>query len=264
MKCLNCGFETTADFKFCENCGAPAPDSASTLGDACSDGTENKLMSVLKDNLFFIICILFSVSSVASIVNGGIPVFNILFTIFFWLTYAQAKKGISDAKYLRCVSGTVYANYVVNNVVAIILIVCGIIVTIAFELLAGSANYIGSFFAELGLILPDFGALSQFFIAILGLCIILGGVIILVINLLGMRKLHLFAQSVYKSVSQESKEKVDAAKVKSWLIFFAVLESISSLSSLTTNFFDAVSSGCLAAIIILAIVLINKYFDEQK
>ena len=266
MKCSNCGYEAAQDYKFCEKCGAPAP--VSVLEAARPDGVENKLLSILKDKLFFIICILFTVSSATAIVNGGIPVFNILFTIFFWLIYTQAQKDIVDAKHLRCVSGTVYANYVVVNVVAIILMVCGVIVALAFGLLAGSADFIDAFLSSFGELSPDLSALTQALLAVsgwfIGLVIVLVGVASLVINLLGMRKLHLFAKSVYKSVLFENDENVDTKKVKGWLIFFAVCQGVSALSSLATDIFAAASEGCLAAIIILAIVLLNKYFAEQK
>ena len=164
MKCTNCGFESISDFKFCENCGAPAP----VLETAEPQGAENRLLSVLKDKLFFVICILFSVSAATAIVNGGIPVFNILFTVFFWLVYSQAQKGIVSAKHLRCISGTVYANYVVVNVVSIILIVCGVIIAFAIGLLSGSTDLVDSFSIDFGEFSPAFAAIPQALLAMSG------------------------------------------------------------------------------------------------
>ena len=99
---------------------------------------------------------------------------------------------------------------------------------------------------------------------IIGLIILLAGVASLVFNILGMRKVHLFAQSIYKSAWFENAEYVDIKKVKGWLIFFAVCEGISALSSLASNIFSAASEGCLCAVIILAIMLVNKYFLAEQ
>ncbi len=262
MKCTNCGFEATSDFNLCEKCGAPAP----VLEEVIPESTGNRLLSVLKDKLFLTICILFSVSVAAGVFSGTIPIFYVLFTIFFWLAYAQGQKGIVDERHLRSISGTVYANYIVINVLSIILIVCGVIFAVIFGLFVNPTELINSPSLELGELAPIISAIPRAFYLLLGWILgffVVGiGAVCLVFNILGMRKIPHFAQWVYKSASLEITSPTNVKTVKGWLIFFAVAEGISALSSLASSAYAAMSAGCITAVIILACVLLDRYFAD--
>ena len=65
----------------------------------------DRVLPALKDGIFLAICILMSASCLISLSMDSIPLINILATVFLWLTYAQSRKDIVDAKHLRCVSG---------------------------------------------------------------------------------------------------------------------------------------------------------------
>ena len=83
MKCSNCGYESQEDFIYCTNCGTAVADAPAVSLNPVAD----KVLAVLKDRLFLVICILMSVSCVAALMCESIPIINILLTIFLWLTY---------------------------------------------------------------------------------------------------------------------------------------------------------------------------------
>lgn len=260
MKCPICNFEIEEGAKFCTACGAQVgavePDFKSTTAD--------KILSVLKDKLFLVICILFSVGTAASLISDSLPIINILITIFLWLTYSSSLKNIADDKNLRRISGCVYANYVVMNVASIIIIVCGVILTIVFSIFGNTPEFMSSFTSSFEGYAINLNALPQDLLSIFGWVIgaafVLLGVGMLVFNILGTRKIHRFAKSFYMAISNPAVELENTKKVKNWLIFFGVCTGVSALSSLTTSLWATVSGGCIAAVIFLAVTLIDKYF----
>lgn len=270
MKCTNCGFELQDDSLFCTNCGAQlAPEAAAPYAPE-----NNKVLAMLKDSLFLVTCILVTVAAGLKLIGGeGIPVFETLFTIFLWLTYSQAAKGIADEKHLRCISGTVYANYIVNNVTAIIVIVCGVIVSAVLGFLGGNLEFMSQFTFELeqefpgqeGIVSAIFGTLGW----IIGLIFVVAGVIALVLNILGTKKIHRFVKSVYQSLSNPYMEIVNPRAARGWLIFLGVCLGVSALSNISTNLasvLPAIADGCMAATTIIAAVLVGKYFlsDNER
>lgn len=265
MKCKYCDYESTEDFKFCAKCGKPSlPDEQPTVYTATIyNPLADTVLSVLKDDLFMVLCILMTITAACGLFAGGIPVINILLSIFLWLAYSKAKKGVADAKNLRCISGTVYANYILSNVLAIIVIVCGVITAFLLTVLSADNILLREVFEEAASEIPFLYNLPQAFVAVagwvLGLVLIFLGGLILVFNILGMRKIHRFAKSVYEAVSDVNRDFYKSPSVKGWLIFFAVTNIISAVSSVSSNFWSAASAGCAAASCFLTIMLIKKY-----
>lgn len=128
MKCANCGFESEQNYSVCPQCQANTQ----------SNPAAQKILCVLKDPLFLVICILMSISCAISLAADNLPLINILITVFLWLTYAQSRKEIADAKHLRFISGAVYANYVINYVIAGLVVILGVIFAVAFGLIASN------------------------------------------------------------------------------------------------------------------------------
>ncbi|MBE6749930.1 MAG: zinc ribbon domain-containing protein [Ruminococcaceae bacterium] len=264
MKCNNCGFEAGEVFEFCPNCGVPVQKAEAVSLNPAAD----LVLASLKDKLFLVICILMSVGTVLSLISGNLPVIEILITIFLWLTYAKSLKNIADENHLRCVSGSVYANYVVVNVVAIIIIVCGAIFAALLGTFSNTSEIINSLAVEYGEIIPELQNLPETILGVLGVIIgfvlIIIGVACLLFNILGMRKIHRFAKSVYQSIITQTPEFEYVRAARNWLIFFGVCGAISALSSLTTEIIAALTSLCSASSMIIAVILINKYFIENE
>ena len=259
MKCNNCGFEAVESFEFCPNCGT-----AVNLPEAVSlNPAADIVLAALKDKLFLVICILMTVSTAFSLVAGSLPVIEILITIFLWLTYAKSLKDIAAENHLRCVSGSVYANYVIRNVAAIIIIVCGVI----FGAVLGTLNYteiLNALATDYGEIASQIESLPESILEIIGFIIgfvfVIIGVVYLLINILGMRKIHRFAKSVYQSIDLRTPAFEYAVAAKNWLIFFSVMSAISALSSITEGVIVAIASLCSVATMVIAVILISKYF----
>ena len=263
MKCTNCGFEQEQQFECCPNCSQPIEPVAK---EHVVNPAAEKILNVFKDKLSLVLCILMTVASALPVIEGSFPVINILVTIFLWLTYSKSTKGIADEKKLRCVSGTVYANYVITNVVSVILMVCGVVIALSLGLFASSEAIMNSVNIDLGPFASFINEIPMAFYSIagwiVGLVFVIGGAVSLVLNLLGMRKIHAFAKSVYQGIIDCKDEFEAPASVKNWLIFYGVM---SGLSALASNFSSFISKGCIAACQIIAVVLINKYFlNETK
>ncbi|MBQ6885551.1 MAG: zinc ribbon domain-containing protein [Clostridia bacterium] len=272
MKCKNCGFENEYNAEFCTNCGE-----SMKCNDMCEvepvslSPAADKALPAIKDKLFLVLCVLMTISCVLSL-SGGMPLLNILFTIFLWLTYADAQKGFANEKHLQSISGTVYASYVITNVVSIMLIVCGVLVGLGMGMLAGTEEFATGFNEALSLY--DFGeysfsyddipqAIVEFAGIMIAVVFVIGAVIMLVINILGYKKIHTLAKSVYTGIMFQNPEFKEVRSAKNWLIFFGVCAAIGAVASIASQPVVALASGCEAAAAIIASVLIDKYLTEK-
>ena len=226
----------------------------------------DKILPVLKDSLFLAICILMSVVSLISLSLGNLPVIEILATVFLWLTYAQATKGLVDTKHLRCISGTVYAQYVITYVVAGLIFVAGIIIAAAFSLVMQDPGLAGSIQSALyglndtaailsGLILAGSGILIMvIFAACAGLAVL--------VNIFITRYIHRFIKSVYTSVNANTLELkyVTAASVCLFIISgCSGISALTALPSVTAMLYN----GTTCATTLIAGLLIRKHFPDK-
>jgi len=262
MKCVNCGFEAATDFAYCPNCGT----NQST--DASANQVAMRILPALKDKLFLVLCILVSVSCAMTLFSSGPDVISILFTIFLWLTFTKAQQDVADEKYLRCISGTVYAHYVILNVAAIIMIVAGVLLSSVLNVLLTDRSFVSEITGALDSYAPGLGSrLGGLFTAGLGLIFmiifVLVGVIMLVVNLFSNRYIHRFAKSVYKSleVGQLELKHMNAAHI--WLWVFGIFSGISCLGNLASgDILLILGSGASAAAPIIAALLVKKYLID--
>ena len=257
MKCSKCGFESEQDFAFCSECGEEQKREPEI------NVAAQKIFPALKDNLFLAICILLTVSAGCNLLGGnGIPVIEGLLAIFMWIVREKARKGIVDIKNMRHISGTVYANYVVTNVVCIILLV-------SMAILGVSATVGGSAVIEaLDIRATGFFAdilAANLTLAFLWIVILIGIVIAsaaLIINIVGYRKLHRLAKSTYMSVQNNDLRFLEnVGSARTWLWVFGIFSCVGALGS-AGDFLTFAGVGCLAASTILAAVLVGKYTDK--
>lgn len=263
MKCVKCGFESAEEFKYCSNCGAAVEDDTSPETRPEINPVAERFLTIFNDKLFITICILMTISCAFGIFSGDLNVINILIAIFLWLTYSKARKGVVSVEHLRCVSGSVYANYIIVNVVSGILIVCGFILSVAGSLLAMSGLPLDEFIDEIELSIPKYLQIQEEMYKIIGLVIglsfIFAAALLLVVNLLGQRKIHRFAKSVYQAIYTGNPYFENPNAVKNWLMFFGVCSAISAVTSIN-EIEMFISMGCMAAAEIIASVMVKRYF----
>lgn len=256
MKCTSCGYESNMDYSVCPQCQVPAQPNPAA----------QKILCALKDSLFTVICILTSVSCLLSFSGGGVPVIEILLTVFLWLTYAQARKGIADAKHLRCVSGTVYANYVIVYVAAGILLVLGVIFSLAFGFLANDPDFLETLLS--GVTDGDVASMIQAFAfipsGVIMVIFALGAAAVIALNIFSTRYIHRFAQSVYKSIEAGTLALKYPKAAQIWLYIFGGCSAVGCLSSLADGGMTAFVSGAVSsATPIIAGLLIRKYLSDE-
>ncbi len=280
MKCSNCNFETNQDFVYCPNCGA-AQNGEPFAEPVSLNPAADKIFALLKDNLFLAVCILMTVSAAASVISGTIQLFTILIAIFLWCMYSSAEKGFVNENQLRNISGTVYASYIVTNVLAGIFVFLGLIMSAMSSFLSSLklSDILDEFstgFSEFDIDISDFlYDLPQNIMSIIGVVLaimfIFIAAVILVFNILGIRKIHRFIKSVYMGVMYQNPnfEKVNAAK--NWILVFAIFGGISALFSLgdslllsIDNLLSSVATGCQSAAMISVYILTDKYLAVKN
>lgn len=261
MKCTNCGYEQEQSFQYCPTCGAEAP--------AAGNPAAERILSALKDPLFLVICILSAASCIFSISNDGLPLIAILQTVFLWLTYAQSRKDIADAKHLRCISGTVYANYVILYVVAGLFVVVGMICAVAFGMLAGLPAFLNEAFSAfadgeevLALFTSTFAGVTGWLLMIV---FVLTAAVLVVLNIFTLRYVHRFAKSVYQSI-ETGVLKLDCANAtRIWLFIAGGISALGILSSLAQGQMSAgLGNAVGGANAIISGILIGKYLPPEE
>lgn len=262
MKCYKCGTELGEGFATCPVCATPVMPETSPVA--------NKVLTVIKDNLFLAICILLSVACGASVLGGeGFSITSILAMIFLWITYSKGREGIVNVKSMRSVSGVVYAEYVISNVVAIMLAVVGFLFGGLISFVGTSSLYIKAFMDAMSVKLNGIVVDVTEAIAlglgwlVAGLFIFIGAVT-LIVNLFSWKKIHGFVKSVYVGVQNGGATPVVNAKIaRAWLWIFGILSAIGVLGSFY-DLFVLLSNGCSAVAYILGAILVDRYFVEKE
>ena len=268
MKCKACGFENGQDFSYCPNCGAAAQSGVVEAFQPVNAAAE-KVLSVLKDKLFLVLCILMSVSCGVQLIESGPNVLSVLFTIFLWLTYAKGRKGIADAGHLRCISGTVYAQYIIVNVGAILVIVIGGLVGLVFGAIFNDTAFVNELLSALEVSESNIFDIQEVLGAVSGsvIFVIFGfiGAAMLVVNLFSNRYIHRFAKSVYTGVEVGKLELKHTKAVYIWLYIFGITAGISLLGSIGDGDIMMIAGNAAScAMPIIAAVLIKKYLVTEE
>jgi len=283
MKCQKCGSEIQEGMGFCSQCGTPVTYSAQPEQPTQPEQPiqyeqpasifnpfAERILSALQDTSFLTICILMTVACICSIAAESFDIISILITVFLWLTYAKSRNGILPTEHLRCVSGSVYANYVIANVAGGIVLVCGLILALTFGSLANNTEILYELMDELNLTLNldlgfDMAGLGLSFLGVfLGIVFVVAAALILIFNILGMRKIHRLAKSVYQSIDSPAPYFANPVSAKNWLMFFGVCSIISAVSSFGVSLAAVIAAACQGIACIIASVMIGKCFFFQQ
>lgn len=270
MKCTSCGFEEEMEFSFCPQCGAAATQELTESAPVAQvNPAAEKVLQIIRDRLFLVVCILMSVSCGVQLIGSGPNVLSILFTIFLWLTYAQGRKGIADAKHLRCISGTVYAQYIIVNVGAILMIVVGGLLGLVFGALVSDTTIVNEVLSAFEMAPVDTAAIQGLLGSVSGavIFVIFGfvGAAMLVVNLFSNRYIHRFAKSVYTGVESGNLELKHTKAAYTWLYIFGIASGISLLGSLGDGDIMVIAGNIAScAMPILAAVLIKNYLMTEE
>ena len=121
MKCYKCGNEVEEGREVCPVCEAsvinPSP-------------LASKMLSLFGDKMFLAMCVLLSVAAGIGVISGGgFSVTTILFTIFLWLLYSDAKKSVVEVSKMRVISGTLFAQFVLS-IISVVCIAIGVVVIV--------------------------------------------------------------------------------------------------------------------------------------
>lgn len=284
MKCSNCGFERAENFAFCPNCGTPyvapqpvvipqpvvaepvvqavpivetIPQAAQpTPQPVVADHPLNRVLFLLKDPMYLVVCILISTSCLFSLANGlDSLIINGLLTIFCWLTYAKGRKNVISASHLRCISGTVFASYVINYVLCGLLALAGVIF---LGITSMSSSYIfNEVLEELDMFYGFlYSGMPLMVVGVLMFIVcLIAAAVVFVINFLGVRKIHGFTKELYQSVQLGNIYVTHTRIVRTWLFILAGYTALGAFFSGAAFF----ANGSMAAAAILAGLLVNKY-----
>ncbi len=273
MKCIHCGNDLPDGALFCSLCGNQVLDGATAYEAAPIVPPHTRhVLAFFQDNLFLVLCILVSGATLFAFTTGSISLLPILFTVFLWLIFSKAKKGEVNAKNMRCVSGTVFAMYVVNWVLIGLLAIVSVLCIAVFAL-AGSAiatidineifnealteleapAELYSLFAEL-----TAGSLVALLIIIF-VFLLFACAVAAVINVFATRQFHRFAKAFYQYAESGLAHFANVSTVATWFLVIGIFTAVSALSNLAIPA-AFLSTGCSSAAYIISYMLIKKYF----
>lgn len=269
MICKNCNHQCADTDVFCTYCGAtleketaaPASEAFAASEPVISQPVISdevnpivqKWQQIFSHNLFLVMAILVSCSAVFALFSGSVNVISILFTIFFWILFASAKKNEVSAKQIRWVSGTIYAQKIINWVLVGVLGFGAIVSIFSTSLLSSILS-----FGNLG----DFGEAYSFvagigaaaFGVIIAIALLIAAAFTVVVNILYFTPAHQIANSLYNGFVDVNK----LHTVKTWSLVLGILSGVGALATISGGFCSFIASASGAAAYIIAYVWIDK------
>lgn len=279
MKCSYCGFESNRDYQYCPQCGAvmekkqadfTPPPQSDFVYETPTPQPEHKIITALKDKLFLVVCILISACCGLSFLGGGLPIIRIFLTVYMWVAYTQTKNNTLTPGHIRNISGTVYASYVVNNVLGVFIIILGLLFSVLISFITSNAEMLEMFYEELETTAGSEVAsmFSQYFVnfaGLIGVVISVIGIILIVINIIGRKAIHKFVKSIYLNMSLPTEQIQKVSKAYVWLLVFGILNAVSALSSYGPGAsMIFLSEAAYSAALIITAILVKKYFSEKN
>lgn len=262
MKCPNCSKENNYDALYCLYCGSRL----ATQPQTTAWGT--KIIEAIKSKLFLALCILMTVSTACLALSFSFNIIGILATIFLWILYSNTKKGTTSSKDLRNISGTVYASYIVDYVLAGLMAFLGIAFLFIAIFASNNAMVLEAF--EESLVLspqlqqmlpyPLTAQIVLVFIWVFAILFLFMAVVTFIINIFGIRHIHRTVKLSYQSMDNPAVNPTKYANsARVWMWIFGVFTILSGLSAIvSTGFLVGVSSACQGVVYILGAILVNR------
>ena len=265
MKCTNCGYESDLAYDVCPVCNSRVTPTLNP--EAPVSPLAARLKGLFNDTLFLVVCILMTVSVGIGVLNTNFDVIKILYTVFLWLCYVNCRGDIIESRYIRNISGTVYASYVITNVAIGIIAVCGIIVGALMPVVAANIEFMDTLKGELSAQLGSYADWIVPLIASSGILLIIVAVVAcgigFVINFLGRRVIHRFIKAQYVALDCATENNADLGAAKGWLMAFGILSAVGALSSIG-DFAALLANGSYAAALIIGSVLIGRHYSANN
>lgn len=255
---MNCGYENAENARICQGCGSVLAVEQPSM--------PKRMLGLLNDNLFMILCTLYSVSIGFSLIDGNAPVVRILTAIFLWMVFAKSKNGILNSNSVRNISGTIFASYVIQMILCCLVAFCGLLLgilscTIDTGRLWDVVDHAVRPFT--GAYLAPFAELAKYYLLVISAVLIIFAGTGLCFNVFGWRSIHRFVQSIYKSLECGQINLTRRGAAQRWMLVFGILHAISVVLALARgNMVSFIEDACLSAVFIMGRILVRKYFGD--
>lgn len=247
MKCPYCSCETLEEgARFCPQCGNAVPQPEMQV-----QQPNTGVFGILQDGMFLALCVLLTAACLFAAASKNFSVLTILYTIFLWIAYAKSRKGIVAAEQLRCVSGTVFAEYVIGWIGVGALVLLGIVFFVlpeheVFELLKDYNNWT----------LPGTLVLQDV-LHWMGVVMLIAAAVAFIVNYFAIGRMHRLAKSVYQNAQDATVPLKGARTVRNWLWVLGILSILGGMDVIGSAAFFA--DACSGAAAIVSALLIQKH-----
>ncbi len=295
MFCKKCGAEIHENAAYCVNCGEPVntePQQTEPVYEQTPEPVfmpepenpyKNAIRGLLRDPLYLASCICVTVGAAVGVLSLSVfslnTVFLILFSIFMWIVYTQAKKDTFADISLKNIRGTLKALKIVKIIEAVLLGISSIAIIAVSAFFGTVANLISwneirDEIASRGIDEVD-EAIEEItealgiglteaikFLFILGAAVI---VIALIISILEIAKLISPLQKFAGSFEGETTPQFPPQKLHnlcSWLIVFTVFSAIGTLGTISDGKLF-IANAAVTVSYVLAYTLIKKHFFSR-
>ena len=274
MICQRCGHENDLGAIYCTACGEPfAPPPQ------IHNPVSSRFLALFRDKLFLVLCVLISVSIGANFLAGaGLSITGAIILGFLWALYADAKKSVVKSSNIRVISGTLFAEFILDIVGAVACVLMGVLFAAASVFLNGlsadsevaaailQALKEANFYLKVsGFSVPISWQTVKGLLWISSAIMLFGALEMIVVYAIGYRKLNRLTKSAYKGVESGELEIAGLGGVKVWLVLFAVVNGLSAmLKLLSLDLFGVASDATKIAAIIVAIKLMENHLSTEN
>ncbi len=228
---------------------------------------DERIAGALKSKQFFIICLLKVLSTILLLVDGNLSVLDILLTIFLWMVYTAANRDLIEPAYIRRVSGVIFAQYIINYVLAGLLLFIGVLLMGLSAVLRADPALADALETALESLPADYAELFDMMIsAIPAAALVVNGLaagMVVLFNVFYTRTIHRFVQSCYQRLEDPQKPVVKISATRKWLMVTGTICALESIFMFAgAEVLATMSYGTLAAAYILGGITIKQYLED--